>query len=162
MTLCNPMDYSPAGSSVPGYSPGKNTGVGCHALLQGIYWTQGSNSGLPHCRQIFYCLSQQGSPRILTWVASPFSRGTSRTRNQTRVSCSAGEFFTSWVTREAHLELAIFLIFFFTYHIVNIFWCDWNILNTSFFMTAYCSIIRMYQYYILSNHSSLVHCWRSL
>ena len=38
-TLCNPMDYSPPGSS----SPGKNTGVGCHALLQGIFLTQGSN-----------------------------------------------------------------------------------------------------------------------
>ena len=41
---------------------GKNTGVGCHALLQGIFPTQGSNSGLPHCRQILYCLSHQESP----------------------------------------------------------------------------------------------------
>ena len=37
LTLCNPMDCSPWGSSVPGYSPGKNTVVGCHALLQGIF-----------------------------------------------------------------------------------------------------------------------------
>ena len=44
-TLCNLMDYSPLGSSVHGDSPGKNTGVGCHALLQGIFLTQGSN---PH------------------------------------------------------------------------------------------------------------------
>ena len=36
-TLCNPMDCSPPGSSVHGDSPGKNTGVGCHALLQGIF-----------------------------------------------------------------------------------------------------------------------------
>ena len=35
LTLWNPMDYSPPGSSVYGDSPGKNTGVGCHALLQG-------------------------------------------------------------------------------------------------------------------------------
>ena len=35
-TLCDPIDYSPLGSSVHGDSPGKNTGVGCHALLQGI------------------------------------------------------------------------------------------------------------------------------
>ena len=42
--------------------PGKNTGVGCHFLLQGIFPTQGSNPGLPHCRQTFYCLSNQGSP----------------------------------------------------------------------------------------------------
>ena len=41
---------------------GKNGGVGCHALLQGIFPTQGSNPGLPHCRQILYCLSRQGSP----------------------------------------------------------------------------------------------------
>ena len=109
---CDPVDYNPAGSSVHGDSPGKNTGVGCHAVLQGIFRTQGSKCGLPHCRQIFYYLSHQGSPRILAWVAYPFSRGTSWTRNQTRVSCSAREFFTSWVTREAHLELAIFLTFF--------------------------------------------------
>ena len=55
--------------------PDKNTGVGCHALLQGIFPTQGSNPGLLHCRQILYCLSHQGSPRILEWVAHPFSRG---------------------------------------------------------------------------------------
>ena len=41
----------------PWDSPGKNTGVGCHALLQGIFLTQGSNPGLPHCRRILYCLS---------------------------------------------------------------------------------------------------------
>ena len=44
----------------------------CHALLQGIFPTQGSNPGLPHCRQILCCLSYQGSPRILEWVAYPF------------------------------------------------------------------------------------------
>ena len=49
-----PMDYSPPGSSVHGDSPGKNTGVGCCTLLQGIFPTQGSNPGLPHCRQILY------------------------------------------------------------------------------------------------------------
>ena len=59
-TLCNPMDCSPPGSSVHGDSPGKNTGVGCHALLQGIFPTQGSNPGLLHCRQILYQLSYQG------------------------------------------------------------------------------------------------------
>ena len=42
--------------------PGKKTGVGCHSLLHGIFPTQGSNPGLPHCRQILYCLSHQGSP----------------------------------------------------------------------------------------------------
>ena len=42
--------------------PGKNTGVRCHSLLQGIFMTQGSNLGLLHCRQILYWLSFQGSP----------------------------------------------------------------------------------------------------
>ena len=41
--------------------PGKNTGVGCYSLLQGIYPTQGSNPGLPYCRQILYRLSHQGN-----------------------------------------------------------------------------------------------------
>ena len=51
-TLCDPMDCSPPGSSVHGILPGKNTGVGCHFLLQGIFPTQGSNPSLPHCRQM--------------------------------------------------------------------------------------------------------------
>ena len=59
-TLCNPVNNSPPVSSVHGDSPGKNTGVGCHALLQGIFPTQGSNSGLPHCEQILNQLSYQG------------------------------------------------------------------------------------------------------
>ena len=45
----------------PWNSPGKNTGVGCHFLLQGIFSTQGSNPGLPHCRQTLYWLSHQGN-----------------------------------------------------------------------------------------------------
>ena len=47
-------------------SPGKNTGMGCHALLQGIFPTLGSNPGLPNRRQILYQLSHQGSPHQLT------------------------------------------------------------------------------------------------
>ena len=53
-------------------SLGQNTGVGSLSLLQGIFPTQGWNPGLPLCRQIFYQLSNQGSPRILEWVAYPF------------------------------------------------------------------------------------------
>ena len=49
----------------PWDSPGKNTGVGCHALLQGIFLPQGSNQGLLHCRQILNQLSYQGSPHIV-------------------------------------------------------------------------------------------------
>ena len=46
--------------------------VGSHALLQGVFPTQGLNPHLPHCRQILYRLSHQGSPRILEWAAYPF------------------------------------------------------------------------------------------
>ena len=46
----------------PWDSPGKNTGVGCHSLLQGIFLTEGSNPGLLHCRRIFNLMSHQGSP----------------------------------------------------------------------------------------------------
>ena len=57
---CRPLD------SCPWDSPGKNTGVvGCHSLLQGIFPTQGSNLGLPHCKQILYHPSHQGSPSYL-------------------------------------------------------------------------------------------------
>ena len=65
-TLCDPTDCS-------WNSPGQNIGVGSLSLLQGIFPTQGSNPGLPHCRQTLYQLSHQGSPRILEWVAYSFS-----------------------------------------------------------------------------------------
>ena len=62
LTLFDPMDCTPSGSSVHGDSPGKNARVGCHAFFQGIFPTQGWNPGLLHCRRILYCLSHQGSP----------------------------------------------------------------------------------------------------
>ena len=99
------MDCSPPGSSVHGDSLVKNTGIGFHALFQGIFPTQGSNPGLSHCRRILYHLSHQRSPRIPEWVADPLSRGLSGPRNWTRVSCIVGRFFTSWATREAHIYM---------------------------------------------------------
>ena len=60
-TLCESMDYSPPGSWVHRDSPGRNTGVGCHALLHQIFPTQGWNAGLPHGRRILYHLSHKGS-----------------------------------------------------------------------------------------------------
>ena len=59
LTLCDPMDCSQSGSSVHRDSPSKNTGVGCHALLERIFPTQGSSPGLLHCRWILYHLSHQ-------------------------------------------------------------------------------------------------------
>ena len=58
LTLCDPMDCSPLGSSVHGILQGKNIEVGCHFLLQGIFLTQGSNMCLLyllHCKQNLYC-----------------------------------------------------------------------------------------------------------
>ena len=87
LTLWDPMDCSPSGSSVHGDSPAKNTGVGCHALLQGIFPTQGSNPNLLCCRQILYQLSHQGSSRILEWVACLFSGGSSQESNLGLLHC---------------------------------------------------------------------------
>ena len=71
----------PHGPYSPWNSPGKNTFQASRqeglSLLQGIFPTQGSNPGLLPCRQILYQLSHKGSPRILAWVACPFSRGSS-------------------------------------------------------------------------------------
>ena len=74
-TLFDPTDCSPSGSSVHGDSLGKNTRMGCHALLQGIFLSQGSNLRLPHCRQTLYHLNHQESPRILEQVAYSFYQG---------------------------------------------------------------------------------------
>ena len=100
LALWDPMDCSPLVSSVRGDSPGKITGVGCHALLQGMFPTQESNPGLLHGRRILYHLSHQGSPRILEWVAYPFFRGTFWTRNWISVSCIADRFLPAELPRK--------------------------------------------------------------
>ena len=94
LTLCDPMDCSLPGSSFHGDSPGKNIGVGFHALLQGIFPTQGLHPGLLHCRRFFtvWAIREAHS----TGVAYPFSRGSPWPTNRTGVSCIAGRFFTSW------------------------------------------------------------------
>ena len=95
-TVKNPSDsvtsdsLRPHGLYSPWNSPGQNTGVSSLSPHQGIFPTQGSNPGLPHCRRILYQLSHKGSPRILEWVAYPFSSESSRPRNLTSVSCIAG------------------------------------------------------------------------
>ena len=85
MILINPVQLESESHSVvsdslqphrlynPWNSPGQNTGVGSHSLLQGISPTQGLNPGLPHCGQILYQLNHEGCPRILECVAYPFS-----------------------------------------------------------------------------------------
>ena len=90
----------PHGPYSPWNSPGQDTGVSILSLLQGIFPTQGSNPGFPHCRWILYQLSHKGSPRILEWVAYPFSSRSSWPRNWPGVSCIAGRFFTNWAVRD--------------------------------------------------------------
>ena len=141
----------------PWDSPGKNTGMSCRALLQGIFPTQGSKPGLPHCRQILYQRSCQRGPKpslgclrcltqcvieivaldcsrpdssvhgilqagVLEWVAVSSSRGSSRPRGGTHISCTAGGLFTteppgkprcSANSSFACLELSVLFGFFF-------------------------------------------------
>ena len=82
-TLCNPVGYIYS----PWDSPGQNTGVGSCSLLQGIFPTQGSNPSLQHCRWILPQLSYKGSPRILDWVAYPFSSRSSQESNRGLLRC---------------------------------------------------------------------------
>ena len=70
LTLCDPMDCSRLGSCVHWDSPGKNTDLGCHFILQGNFPTPGSNLDLPHCRQILYHLSYK---KIMVWNICQFS-----------------------------------------------------------------------------------------
>ena len=97
LTLCRPMVYT-----VQGILQARILEWGSLSLLQGIFPTQGSNPGLPHCRWILCQLSHKGSPRILEWVAYPFSTRSSQPRNQTGVSCIAGGFFRNWAIRKAN------------------------------------------------------------
>ena len=93
-------------------SPGQNIGVGSLSILQGILSTQGSNPDLPLCRQILYQLSHKRSPRILEWVAYPFSSRSSGPTHWTGVYCIIGGFFTNWAMREAQYSeiLVLFIL----------------------------------------------------
>ena len=68
--LENPMKQTSLEGYSPWNSPGKNTEVGCHFLLQGVFPTQGLNPGLLHCRQTLYHLSHQGSSQLYGGVNS--------------------------------------------------------------------------------------------
>ena len=69
----------------PWNSPGQNTGVDSLSLLQEIFPTQGSKLVLTHCRWILHQRSHKGSPRILEWVAYPFSSRSSHTSAKSRL-----------------------------------------------------------------------------
>ena len=106
LTPCHPMDSSPPGSSVHGILQARIPEWVAILFSRGIFPTQGSNTGLPHCRQILYQLSHKGSPRILEWIAYPFPSRSSWPRNWTGVSFIAGGFFTNWAIREDPIRKA--------------------------------------------------------
>ena len=93
-TLCDPMNYI-----VHGILQARILEWIAFPFSRGSFQTQGSNPGLPHCRQILYQLSHKGSPRIWDWVAYPFSNRFSWPRNWTGLSFIAGGFFTNWVMK---------------------------------------------------------------
>ena len=98
----------PHGLYGPWKSPGQEYWSGYPFPSPGIFPTRRSNPGLLHCWRILYQLSHKGSPRILEWVAYPFSSGSSLARNQTRVSCFAGGLFTNWAVREALINDSLY------------------------------------------------------
>ena len=77
-TLCDPMDYT-----VHGVFQARVLEWVAFCVSRGSSKPRNRTQVLPHCRQILYQLSHQGSPRILEWVAYSFSSGSSRPRNQT-------------------------------------------------------------------------------
>ena len=140
-------------------SPGQNTGMGRLSLPQGIFPTQGSNPHLPDCRRILYQLSHPRSPRILEWVAYPFSRVSSWSRNWAGVSCTAGVFFTNWAIREAqtlykHWHLPS--LYFWSWPLL---WPSYSCISTTGCMISISSTAKMNSY-LLSQ--TLVLPWPSL
>ena len=104
-------------------SPDQCTGMGSLSLHQGIFPTQGSNPGLSHSRQILYCLSHQGSPRILERLAYHFSRDLPHPGIEPVSPAFAGRFFTNWpsekpiykcLAHNKHLKQSSCFFFFFT------------------------------------------------
>ena len=85
------MDYSPWNS------PGQNTGVGSHSLLQGIF--PGVKPRSPALQMDSLQAEPQGK---FKWIAYPFAGRSALHRNKIRVSCIADKVFTNWAMREAH------------------------------------------------------------
>ena len=126
LTLQDPMDCSPPGSSVHGDSLGKKAGVGCHSLLQGIFPTQGLNPGLPHCRRILLdgidqflpLKDKEMSAVILTslccYLLSPkhvsYDSFTSQTLRSVCPNSNAISAAFGWMTLDKLLTLSVFQV----------------------------------------------------
>ena len=94
-TLCHLMDFSPPGSSVHGDSPGKNTGAGCHALLQGIEPNLGIEPRSPTLQADSLLSEPAGKPKNTQVGSLSILQGNFLTQELNRVSCITGRFFTS-------------------------------------------------------------------
>ena len=112
-TLWDPMDCSLPGSSVHGDLEARIQ-KGIAIPFSRIFPTQGSNPGLPHCRQILCRLRHKGSPRILEWVAYPFTSGSSQPSDRTRAPCMAGRFFTAELPCSSKFLWFLFVYFLMT------------------------------------------------
>ena len=117
-----PRGLWPARLLCPWNSPGKNTGLGCHSLLQGIFPTRGSNPSLLHCRQILYHLSDQGSPSmsIYLYIYLPFP------------------FFLSAFYTNGNIPFIPFWIFFFFFSFNNGFQRSYQYIISSFLQLLIC------------------------
>ena len=178
VTICNdfeaphpPKKIKSATASTVSPSIWQNAGVVSCSLLQDIFPTQGSNPCLPHCRWILYQLSQHfGSPKILEWVAYPFSRGSSWPRNRTWVSCIAGRFFTSRATMEASSSVIVCLFFFFFlskcipfgdrssfnyFAVTNLYLTNMYFLSFLFPATSICHLVISYRHLRISMFTSI-------
>ena len=121
LPICDPMDCSTPGTSIRGISQAKNTGVGCHFLLQGIFPVPGSNTHLLHLQvdslplatgeaHITCCCCSTSCSAVFAFEFSrqeywrgqafPSPRGSSWPRDRTQVSHIATRLFLFWATRE--------------------------------------------------------------
>ena len=104
LTLLWPCGLQPTRLNHPWNFPGKNTGMGCHFLLQEICPTQGLNPCLPHCRLILYCLSHQGNPKTKMWSEQLI-------QNEQRFNlCSTWPLQSSWAhspSRNSQTQLSL-------------------------------------------------------
>ena len=121
----------PQGLYSPWNSPGQNPGVGSLSLSRGS-----PNPGIEPRSPVLHSYSlpaePQGKSKNAGWVAYPFSRGSSQTRNWTGVYCIAGRFFTNWATRQAH-ECESWTIKKAEHWRIDAFelWCQWILLTVS-------------------------------
>ena len=106
-----PHGPQPARLLCPWDSPGKNSGVGCHALLQGIFPTQGSNLGLLHCQADSLSAEPQGKPKNTGVGSLSLLQQIFLTQESNWVSWTAGGFFTYWAIREASKRQVFFFFF---------------------------------------------------